>query len=227
MRVVEVEHARAGHGQRRRAPSRATCPRARRAPRERRKRRESVMQSSVWNADRRRRPSRAPRRCSNARSRAPRACRRASRSRSPSTATPAAAISSATFQPSLTWCSTTRKPNSSRSRSTVRMSSWRCVWWCTMRLPSSTSTSASIAEVARGHLRRRRRRRVRACRGTPAAFDELLAHQRRRLAARAGERRSSRGSSSCRWPSSCPPAMRAVGSGSPGRRSCCRRRSFR
>ena len=38
-------------------------------------------------------------------------------------ATPAAAISSATFHPSLMWCSTNRKPNSSRRRSTVRMSS--------------------------------------------------------------------------------------------------------
>ncbi len=61
-----------------------------------------------------------------------------------------AAICGATFQASLTCCSTTRKPNSSASRSAVRMSSCRWVWKCTMRFPSSTSPSASIPRSRAG-----------------------------------------------------------------------------
>ena len=44
------------------------------------------------------------------------------------TGTPAAAISSASFHDSVPCWMTTRKPNSSRSRSTVAMSLWRWVW---------------------------------------------------------------------------------------------------
>ena len=66
------------------------------------------------------------------------------------TGTPAAAISSASFQASVPCWRTTRKPNSSRSRNTVAMSLWRCVWYWTMRSPASTSANASMRRFALG-----------------------------------------------------------------------------
>ncbi len=117
-------------------------------PAERRKKRDSVIGSSVW------KPTSTP-----AFSRtAPVFQARSMVSSFPpglstlmiEQATPAAAISSATFQASLTWWRVTRKPNSFWRRSTVTMSSCRCVWWWTMRLPSITSSSPSIPRSRAG-----------------------------------------------------------------------------
>ncbi len=77
------------------------------------------------------------------------------------TGTSAAASRSATLKPSEPWCTTSRRPNSSASRSPVTMSSARWACRCTMRSPRRTSTSASASSSSGGGSTGRSLRRVR------------------------------------------------------------------